>query len=99
MSRRILLRRCPADHGHRLCTRRNLLVDPFKPATASSFPFSKPGQDSCAKSKLTIALVPGWSMPATIWQNQIEAFSRAITLSLSIRAARASRKSRRWLHR
>ena len=38
--------------------------------------FIEAGQNSAGKKNLTVALIPGWSMPATIWRNQIQAFGR-----------------------
>ena len=44
------------------------------------------GQDHAKKSQLKVALIPGWSMPATIWQNQLEQFGRRYhTLALDPR--------------
>jgi len=38
--------------------------------------FLEAGQNFAGKKPLIVALVPGWSMPATIWRHQIQAFSR-----------------------
>ena len=38
--------------------------------------FLEAGHHSAGKNNLTVVLVPGWSMPATIWRHQIQAFSR-----------------------
>jgi len=35
------------------------------------------GREHAASEKLTIALITGWSMPAAIWQNQLEEFGRS----------------------
>jgi microsomal epoxide hydrolase len=35
------------------------------------------GQTNAESSRLNIVLIPGWSMPADIWQRQLEAFSRS----------------------
>ena len=34
------------------------------------------GRDHTSKSNLTVALITGWSMPAAIWQGQLERFGR-----------------------
>lgn len=44
------------------------------------------GQDLAGKKDLTVVWVTGWSMPATIWQNQIDFFGRRYhTLALDPR--------------
>jgi microsomal epoxide hydrolase len=44
------------------------------------------GQVHAKKSQLKVALIPGWSMPATIWQKQLEQFGqRYHTLALDPR--------------
>ncbi|HKY06893.1 MAG TPA: alpha/beta hydrolase [Candidatus Binatia bacterium] len=44
------------------------------------------GKTSRGAKALTIALIPGWTMPATIWQRQIDAFGRRYhTLALDPR--------------
>jgi non-heme chloroperoxidase len=34
------------------------------------------GREEAGKKKLAIALIPGWSMPAVIWRQQVEAFGQ-----------------------
>ena len=44
------------------------------------------GKEHAAGKNLKIVFVPGWSMPATIWQNQLEQFGRRYhTLALDPR--------------
>jgi non-heme chloroperoxidase len=44
------------------------------------------GLEHAKDSNLTLALIPGWSMPAVIWQNQLEQFGRRYhTLALDPR--------------
>lgn len=44
------------------------------------------GREHAASDKVKIVLVPGWSMPASIWQNQLENFGRSFhTLALDPR--------------
>ncbi len=51
-----------------------------------SLSFLEAGQQSGDKNKLAIVLIPGWSMPATIWRKQLEAFGRRYeTLALDPR--------------
>jgi len=38
--------------------------------------FLESGRDFDGKNKLSIVLIPGWSMPATIWRRQLDAFGR-----------------------
>lgn len=48
--------------------------------------FLEAGQGFSRKKNLTVALVPGWTMPATIWRNQLHAFGRRYhTLALDPR--------------
>ncbi len=48
--------------------------------------FLEAGRDHAAKSDLTIALITGWSMPAALWQGQLEPFGRQYyTLALDPR--------------
>src|SRR5262245_7547368 len=46
------------------------------------------------KPGLTIALIPGWSMPAYLWQRQLEELDAVTTRSLWTRVGRANLKSR-----
>ena len=39
--------------------------------------FLESGREYAASNKLTIVMVPGWSMPARIWQNQLEEFGQS----------------------
>jgi non-heme chloroperoxidase len=49
------------------------------------------GREHAASDKLTIALITGWSMPASIWQNQLEEFGRSYhTLAIDPRGQGAS---------
>ena len=58
------------------------------------------GQVHAKKSQLKIALIPGWSMPATIWQKQLEQFGqRYHTLALDPRGQGESQVPIDRLHR
>jgi non-heme chloroperoxidase len=58
----------------------------FQTSDGVSLSFLEAGQESGGKSKLAIVLIPGWSMPATIWRKQLEAFGRRYeTLALDPR--------------
>jgi non-heme chloroperoxidase len=58
----------------------------FQTSDAVSLSFLEAGQESEGKNKLAIVLIPGWSMPATIWRKQLEAFGqRYETLALDPR--------------
>jgi hypothetical protein len=49
------------------------------------------GREHAVSDKLTIALVTGWSMPASIWQNQVEEFGRSYhTIAIDPRGQGAS---------
>src|SRR5687767_11610419 len=48
----------------------------FQTSDGVKLSFFDAGQNSPGKQNLTVALIPGWTMPATIWRNQIQAFSR-----------------------
>ena len=48
----------------------------FQPSDGVKLSFLAAGQERAGKRDLTIVLVTGWSMPATIWRNQIDFFSR-----------------------
>jgi microsomal epoxide hydrolase len=48
----------------------------FKTSDGVTLSFIEAGREFAQKSDLRIALIPGWSMPATIWREQIDAFSR-----------------------
>ena len=48
----------------------------FQTSDGVKLSFLEAGDDSGEKKKPTIAWVPGWSMPATIWRHQIQAFGR-----------------------
>jgi microsomal epoxide hydrolase len=48
----------------------------FQTSDGVTLSFLDAGRNSSTKQNLTIALIPGWTMPATIWRNQIPAFSR-----------------------
>ena len=48
----------------------------FQTSDGVKLSFLEAGQNFSGKKHLTVALVPGWTMPATIWQHQIQAFSR-----------------------
>jgi len=49
------------------------------------------GREHAGSNKLTIALITGWSMPASIWENQLEEFGRKYhTLAIDPRGQGAS---------
>jgi microsomal epoxide hydrolase len=48
----------------------------FQSSDGVKLSFIEAGQSLAGNNTLTVVMVTGWSMPATIWQNQIEAFSR-----------------------
>jgi len=53
------------------------------------------GREHAASDKLTIALVTGWSMPASIWLNQLDDFGRTYyTLAIDPRGQGASQVPR-----
>lgn len=53
--------------------------------------FLESGQEHNSRGKPTIALVTGWSMPASIWENQLEDFGRSYhTLAIDPRGQGAS---------
>ena len=47
----------------------------FQTSDGVTLAFLEAGHKISAKNHFTIALVPGWTMPATIWRHQIQAFS------------------------
>ena len=47
----------------------------FQTSDGVKLSFLEAGEDSGGKRKPTIAWIPGWSMPATIWRHQVQAFS------------------------
>jgi len=48
----------------------------FKTSDGVTLSFIDAGQKFANANDLLIALIPGWSMPATIWRKQIDAFGR-----------------------
>jgi non-heme chloroperoxidase len=48
----------------------------FQTSDGVTLSFLEAGNTSAAKKSLSIVLIPGWSMPAVIWRNQVEFFSR-----------------------
>ena len=48
----------------------------FQTSDGVTLSFLDAGRNSTGKRNLTIALIPGWTMPASIWRNQVPAFSR-----------------------
>ena len=48
----------------------------FQTSDGVTLSFLQAGNASAGKNNPTIAFVPGWSMPATIWRYQMQAFSR-----------------------
>lgn len=48
----------------------------FQTSDGVKLSFLETGQSSAGNNNLTVVLVTGWSMPATIWRHQIQAFSR-----------------------
>lgn len=48
----------------------------FKTSDGVTLSFIEAGQKFANRNDLLIALIPGWSMPATIWREQIDAFGR-----------------------
>ena len=58
----------------------------FQTSDGVTLSFLEAGRDLAGKKNLTIILVTGWSMPATIWRNQIDFLSRRYhTLALDPR--------------
>jgi microsomal epoxide hydrolase len=47
----------------------------FQSSDGVKLSFLEAGQNFAGKKNLAVVFVPGWTMPATIWRNQIEAFS------------------------
>jgi non-heme chloroperoxidase len=47
----------------------------FQTSDGVKLSFLEAGKNSAGKNNLTVVWVPGWSMPATIWRRQIQAFS------------------------
>jgi len=48
----------------------------FKTSDGVTLSFIEAGRKFAERNNLRIALIPGWSMPATIWRKQIDSFSR-----------------------
>ncbi len=68
------------------CTASEITRRSFQTSDGVTLSFLEAGQDFAGKEKLAIVLVPGWSMPATIWRRQLEVFSRRYeTLALDPR--------------
>jgi non-heme chloroperoxidase len=58
----------------------------FQTSDGATLSILEAGQGHASTRGLTIAWVPGWSMPATIWQRQLEALGRSYhTLALDPR--------------
>jgi non-heme chloroperoxidase len=48
----------------------------FRTSDGVNLSYLEAGREHAGKKKLAIALIPGWSMPAVIWRQQIEAFGQ-----------------------
>jgi non-heme chloroperoxidase len=58
----------------------------FQTTDGVALSFLEAGQEHARHSDLTIALITGWSMPAAIWQKQLEQLGRSYhTLALDLR--------------
>src|SRR4030095_3999489 len=48
----------------------------FRTSDGVNLSYLEAGREYAGKKKLAIALIPGWSMPAVIWRQQVEAFGQ-----------------------
>lgn len=58
----------------------------FQTSDGVTLSFLETGTEQAGRDRLTIAMIPGWLMPAAIWQRQLQAFGRHFhTLALDPR--------------
>src|SRR5262245_28097702 len=48
----------------------------FRTSDGVNLSYLEAGHEFASEKKPAIALIPGWSMPAVIWQRQLDAFGR-----------------------
>ena len=73
-----------APHSARVT--RDLTRRTFETSDGVTLSFLESGRESTGGGKLKIALLTGWTMPAVIWQNQLEVFGQSYhTLALDPR--------------
>src|SRR4030095_11414199 len=80
-----------ATHG----TAAEVTLRSFQTSDKFTLSFLEAGSERADKKNLTIALVPGWLMPASIWRKQLDAFGQHyLTLSLDPRGKGESQVAR-----